>query len=284
MASLGARPWGKGAVAWAVAGMALLGQPAAAQDGTPFSAPWNSQPDNAAVADADEPLAEADLAVALPSARQHPFGFSTPLAASAIMPGADRARAIDCMTAAIAYEAGYEPLAGQEAVAQVILNRVRHPRFPKTVCGVVFDGSYRRTGCQFTFTCDGSLARRLRPAIMDRARAVAVSAIDGLTPDRVAGATHYHANYVNPYWASSGMMTARIGAHLFYRMPGDGGPGAMSPVRTQGESGLALLDLPTPVTYRAPANQRVPMPRSVAAGQLFSPWGLPVMAQPPARP
>jgi hypothetical protein len=203
------------------------------------------------------------------------------------MPGSflvQTARAIDCMTAAIAYEAGYEPLAGQEAVAQVILNRVRHPRFPKTVCGVVFDGSYRRTGCQFTFTCDGSLGRHLRPAVMDRARAVAVSAIDGLTPDRVAGATHYHANYVNPYWASSGMITARIGAHLFYRMPGDGGPGANGgatyPLRTRGESGLALIDLPASVpSYRRLASQRPALPRSVATGQLFSPWGLPVMAQ-----
>jgi hypothetical protein len=127
----------------------------------------------------------------------------------------------------------------------------------------------------------------MRPAIVDRARTVAVSAIDGLTPDRVAGATHYHANYVNPYWASSGMMTARIGAHLFYRMPGDGGPGArgtaLSPLRTQGESGLALLDLPGPApSSRARASQR-PAPRSVATGQLFSPWGLPVMGPAPAR-
>jgi len=205
-------------------GLALLGQPAAAQDGMPFSAPWIRQPDNAAVSGPEENGADADLSVALPSARPRLSALS--MHDAGVIPGADRARAVDSMTAAIAYEAGYEPLAGQEAVAQVILNRVRQPHFPKTVCGVVFDGSYRRTGCQFTFTCDGSLGRHLRPAVMDRARAVAVSAIDGLTPDRVAGATHYHANYVNPYWASSGMITARIGAHLFYRMPGDGGPGA----------------------------------------------------------
>lgn len=66
-----------------------------------------------------------------------------------------QSRALDCLTMAIAYEAGREPLAGQQAVAQVILNRTRVARFPSSVCGVVFDGSQRTTGCQFTFTCDG---------------------------------------------------------------------------------------------------------------------------------
>jgi hypothetical protein len=152
------------------------------------------------------------------------------------------------------------------------------------VCGVVFDGSYRRTGCQFTFTCDGSLARHLGQAVMDRARAVAVSAIDGLTPDRVSGATHYHANYVNPYWASTGMMTARIGAHLFYRMPGDGGPGAMAPVRTRGEAGLALIDLPSAPARPSTARQAGFSARMVSTGQIFTPWGLPVMGAAAPRP
>jgi spore germination cell wall hydrolase CwlJ-like protein len=72
---------------------------------------------------------------------------------------ADRARSIECLTAAIYYEAATEPLDGQRAVAQVVLNRVRHPAYPSTVCGVVFEGARRITGCQFTFTCDGSLRR-----------------------------------------------------------------------------------------------------------------------------
>src|SRR5581483_7016511 len=71
----------------------------------------------------------------------------------------DRQRALTCLTQAVYYEAGFQPLAGEEAVAQVVLNRLRHPAFPKTVCGVVYDGSQRPTGCQFTFTCDGSLAK-----------------------------------------------------------------------------------------------------------------------------
>ena len=77
--------------------------------------------------------------------------------------GADeaaRARALECLTSAVYYEAGNESADGQQAVAQVVLNRVRHPAFPSSVCGVVYQGSTRATGCQFTFTCDGSLARR----------------------------------------------------------------------------------------------------------------------------
>ncbi|MCZ3110870.1 cell wall hydrolase, partial [Acinetobacter baumannii] len=69
-----------------------------------------------------------------------------------------QARAIDCMAAAVLYEAGDDAV-GQRAVAQVVINRVRHPAFPKTICAVVFQGSDRATGCQFTFTCDGALVR-----------------------------------------------------------------------------------------------------------------------------
>ncbi len=177
------------------------------------------------------------------------------------------------MTAAIAYEAGYEPRQGREAVAEVILNRLREPRFPKTVCGVVFEGSQRRSGCQFTFTCDGSLMRPLRSEVVDAARATAVSVLDGLTPDRVQGATHYHANYVNPYWASTGQMTARIGAHVFYRMPADAGRIAGGPVITRGESGLALAArVPGSAGHsrsRSTARQPAPSP-----SRLLAPWGL----------
>lgn len=189
----------------------------------------------------------------------------------------DRQRAVDCMTAAIAYEAGNQPLSGQEAVAQVILNRMRHPRFPKTVCGVVFSGSERATGCQFTFTCDGSIYRRLRAETFATARAVALSVIDGLSPDRVHGATHYHADYVLPYWAAQGTAVAKIGAHIFYRMPGDGGPGAGDPVTTSGEPPVALLSRIAARggrrTTPAPTVTRTAAP---AARALFAPWGLPV--------
>ena len=132
----------------------------------------------------------------------------------------DRARATDCLAAALIYEVG-DDTDGQRAVAQVVLNRVRHPAYPKTVCGVVFQGSERSTGCQFTFTCDGSLARR-RPADIAwaRARQVAVAALGGGVDRRVGLATHYHADYVVPYWQSSLDKIAQVGRHLFYRWSG----------------------------------------------------------------
>lgn len=132
-----------------------------------------------------------------------------------------RAAAIECLAAAITYEAGHEPVAGQEAVAQVVLNRVRHPAFPKTVCGVVYQGSTRRTGCQFTFTCDGSLLRRRAPAALLAARAVAMRVLDRGSAG-VGEATFYHADYVSPYWAPALVRVAQIGAHIFYRFPGGG--------------------------------------------------------------
>jgi spore germination cell wall hydrolase CwlJ-like protein len=187
-----------------------------------------------------------------------PPGFATPPPAD--LPVAvgfgDRGRALDCMSMAIAYEAAGQPVAGQQAVGQVILNRLRAARFPKTVCGVVFQGSERVTGCQFTFTCDGSFRRRLADTTLITARSIAETVLDGVAPDRVAGATHYHADYVLPYWAASGQRVARIGAHIFYRMPGDGGQVGHRP-----GSRLALV-------------------ASAPPHAMFAPWGLPVAAAP----
>jgi len=139
--------------------------------------------------------------------------------------GIDSLRSTECMTAAIYYEAANEPTDGQRAVAQVILNRVRHPAFPKTVCGVVFQGSGRgtRLGCQFSFTCDGSLLRPPVPTLWNRARGVALMALSGSVYAPVGWATHYHANYVVPYWASTLGKVAVVGAHIFYRWNGGWG-------------------------------------------------------------
>lgn len=130
--------------------------------------------------------------------------------------GEDRERAIDCLAAAIHYEAANEPLDGQEAVAQVVLNRLQKRGFPKSVCGVVFQGSYLSTGCQFTFTCDGSLHRRPSPAAWNRAREIAKRALDGHVMAEVGSAINYHAYYVRPYWSATLQKVARIGAHIFY--------------------------------------------------------------------
>jgi len=135
----------------------------------------------------------------------------------------DYQRSLQCLTMAIYYEAGNEPDDGERAVAQVVLNRVRHPAYPRTVCGVVFDGAQRRTGCQFTFACDGALARVPSSAGWRRANRIAIAALAGDVFAPVGWATHYHANYVVPYWASSLDKVAAIGAHIFYRSKGVAG-------------------------------------------------------------
>jgi hypothetical protein len=132
----------------------------------------------------------------------------------------DAARALDCLTAAIYYEARSQTLDGQRAVAQVVLNRVRDPAFPASVCGVVYQGSNRTTGCQFSFTCDGSLDRPREPLAWARASVIAADALGGAVYAPVGSATFYHANYVSPWWASSMTQVATIGAHIFYRWRG----------------------------------------------------------------
>jgi spore germination cell wall hydrolase CwlJ-like protein len=143
----------------------------------------------------------------------------------------DRGRALECLTAAIYYEAATEPDAGQQAVAQVILNRVRHPAFPNTVCGVVYQGSERATGCQFSFACDGAMARVPSRAYWLRAMRVAAAALAGRVFAPVGLATHYHTYAVTPAWNRSLVMTAAIGAHFFHRWQGWWGtPAAFSQV------------------------------------------------------
>jgi spore germination cell wall hydrolase CwlJ-like protein len=146
-------------------------------------------PQDAVAINASVPIAEP----ATPAARSFKF---VPAGLS------DRERAIHCLTQAIYYESATEPVDGQRAVAQVVLNRVRHPAYPNTVCGVVYQGSERATGCQFTFTCDGALARTPIPSIWKRTQALAEAALAGYVYEPVGWATHYHTNWVVPYWSS----------------------------------------------------------------------------------
>lgn len=138
----------------------------------------------------------------------------------------DRDRAADCLAIAAMAEAG-DSDDGQRAVIQVVLNRVAHPAFAKTVCGVVFEGSHRASGCQFTFTCDGALARRYSATAWLRARARATDALEGRVYPPVGLATHYHTDWVHPYWSDALTKLARIDTHLFFRWPGRWGDGAM---------------------------------------------------------
>ena len=130
-----------------------------------------------------------------------------------------RARALDCLAAAAWYEAG-DDSSGQKAVMQVVVNRVRHPAFPKSICGVVFQGADRPTGCQFTFTCDGSLNRVPSASAWARAEALAAAVFAGSVDPRVGYATHYHTEWVLPQWRTSLDKVAQVGPHLFYRWKG----------------------------------------------------------------
>jgi len=136
---------------------------------------------------------------------------------------ADTQTALNCLTAAVYYEARSEREDGQRAVAQVVLNRVRHPAFPNSVCGVVYQGSNRSTGCQFSFTCDGSLAHSREAGAWDRARRIAEQALDGYVYEPVGLATHYHTTAIHPWWASAMAKAVTIGSHIFYRWHGEWG-------------------------------------------------------------
>lgn len=145
-----------------------------------------------------------------------------PSAAPFMVPGSGIAatRAVQCLAQAIYYEAASESVEGQRAVAQVVLNRVRNSAFPASVCGVVYQGAERVTGCQFTFTCDGSLGRSPSRWGWDRAHTIAVAALKGSVFAPVGNATHYHADWVLPYWAPTLAKSTKIGAHIFYRWKG----------------------------------------------------------------
>jgi len=130
----------------------------------------------------------------------------------------DRDRAVNCLTQAVYYEAASEGTDGGRAVAQVVLNRMRHPGYPASVCGVIYQGADRPYGCQFTFVCDGSLLRTPVASLWARSRKIAEDALAGKVFAPIGHATHYHADYVLPYWADSLDKTVQIGRHIFYRL------------------------------------------------------------------
>jgi len=128
-----------------------------------------------------------------------------------------RTRDLNCLTEAVYYEARSESVSGQRAVAQVVLNRVKHPAFPKSVCAVVFQGAGHRGGCQFSFACDGSMRGRREASAWAEARRVATRALAGAVAREVGSATHYHTIAVNPAWGGEMARVGQVGAHVFYR-------------------------------------------------------------------
>jgi len=192
----------------------------------------------------------------------------------------DGARALECLTAGIYYEAASESDDGQRAVAQVILNRVRHPAFPNSVCGVVYQGSERASGCQFSFSCDGAMARLPSRTGWARAARIAAAALAGSVYAPVGLATHYHTYAVTPAWNKGLVMTDAIGAHFFHRWKGWWGtpaafaqkyagtepqPGPKRPIAAQlaamlSPDAMAALAVPLPAMPGA-----LPVPAPVAA-------------------
>lgn len=199
----------------------------------------------------------------------------------------DRARAQQCLTTAIYYEAASEPTDGKRAVAQVVLNRVLHPAFPNRVCDVVYQGSERATGCQFSFTCDGSMARVPARREWSESAGVAAEALSGRVFAPVGLATHYHTWRVWPRWGRSLVSTTTVGAHIFHRLRGWWGtapafraryaggepmpgphprltppPSAVASTPGAAEAGAIALGLPVPATPSSRAAAPAPATRT----------------------
>jgi len=206
----------------------------------------------------------ADIAMAAPLAdSMQPF--------RAISAGsASHTTALGCLTEAIYYEAANESAAGKRGVAQVILNRVAHPAYPSSVCGVIYQG-WSAPVCQFSYTCDGSLARRPMRHLWQQSREVAQAALAGHVEQTVGTATHYHADYVLPYWAFRLDKVHVEGRHIFYRLPGSAGRSHNFTARWQGrefrpafdptrfatvDEDEAALDLAGDIAPRDPTDRR----------------------------
>lgn len=164
---------------------------------------------------------------------------------------ADTSHDLDCLTAAVYYEARGESREGQAAVAQVVLNRVRSPAFPKTVCGVVYQGAAAR-GCQFSFACDRSVAAHHEAGAWDRARDVANRALGGYVMSTVGGATHFHKASLGEIWNGSMVRVAQVGQHIFYGFGGH--RGALDAAMVARNS--SAPDLAPPQRAAAPAPDR----------------------------
>jgi spore germination cell wall hydrolase CwlJ-like protein len=124
----------------------------------------------------------------------------------------------NCLARAVYFEARSESALGQMAVAKVILNRVKAPGYPKSICGVVYQGSQRRNSCQFSFACDGQPDDVRQPDAWAQSKHIAKRAIDGdqAVASKMQGALFYHADYVTPKWARSMRKVLKVGRHIFY--------------------------------------------------------------------
>lgn len=122
-----------------------------------------------------------------------------------------------CLSEAVYYEARSETRSGQIGVAEVVMNRVASKHYPNSICDVVYQGSERRTGCQFSFTCDGSMDDAPKGKAWERSKDIAALTLTGMAPKLTDKATHYHTTDVNPIWAPTLRYNGQIGSHKFYR-------------------------------------------------------------------
>ena len=161
--------------------------------------------------------------------------------------GKDRTKAEKCLANAVYFEARGEPVRGQIAVAQVVLNRVFSPYYPKDVCSVVYQNADHHLACQFTFACDGKSKATNERGAWWRAQRVAKQMLDGkVWIAAVAKSTHYHAYWVSPSWVAEMKKMFRYGVHTFYR-PQRWGDGAQ-------EAGWVQAPLPVLSPKQHPAS------------------------------
>lgn len=156
------------------------------------------------------PVSERDVQVS-------PSGITYDRSFLAALPTASGGPEWRCLTEALYFEARGESVKGMFAVAEVIMNRVSSGRYPNSVCGVINQGTGRKYGCQFTYTCDGKPEVVSEPASFTRVGKIAKILVDGSDRPLTSGATHYHTKAVNPSWARKFPRTATIGFHHFYR-------------------------------------------------------------------
>ncbi|MBW8732807.1 MAG: cell wall hydrolase [Asticcacaulis sp.] len=185
----------------------------------------------------------------------------------------------DCLTQAVYYEARGEGVDGMRAVAQVILNRVRHPAFPKTICNVVYQGALHGTSCQFSFVCNGAMGNRVESSAWRRARDIAGAALEGYVMKSVGTATHFHTLSVDPMWSATMVRVATVGGHAFYQFRGRSahinGLDSVSPSADMPMIQAAADVLPadggdTIVPVAAPAAPATPVASTAANVQLIS--------------
>jgi hypothetical protein len=176
------------------------------------------------------PMSNAIPLAMVPMPRPAP-GVPPPSPAERLhLEGKERARAERCLANAVYFEARSEPVRGQMAVAQVVINRAFSGFYPNDICGVVYQNASRHLACQFTFACDGKSKAIHERGEWARANRIAKQTLDGqIYVPEVAKSTHYHAIYVHPNWVGEMKKMVRFGIHNFYR-PYAWGNGAEDPV------------------------------------------------------